>query len=87
LITSNSSARSPQQRITSALQQSNYSGNNTNKNTPVLFSHIRNNVPLSAASEQGEVFLAELCSDSGFPSSSGKLMYKINKEFTNCLLA
>ncbi|PNF23248.1 Aryl hydrocarbon receptor nuclear translocator-like protein 1 [Cryptotermes secundus] len=53
LITSNLSECSPQQRSTSALQQSNYSSNNTNKNTSMLFSQIRNNVQLSAASEPG----------------------------------
>jgi hypothetical protein len=72
----------PQQRNTPVLQQTNHN----NSNTSGLFSQIRNNVQLSAASEPGEVLLAELFSDSGFQSSSGKSLYKISKQITHCLL-
>jgi hypothetical protein len=75
--TSKSSEQLSQQRNTPVLQQTNH--NNNSNNTSGLFSQIRNNVHLSAASEPGEVLLAELFSDSGFKSSSGKSLYKLSK--------
>jgi hypothetical protein len=73
---SKSSEQLSQQRNTPVLQQTNH---NSESNTSRLFSQIRNNVQLSAASEPGEVLLAELFSDSGFQSSSGKSLNKISK--------
>jgi hypothetical protein len=73
---SKSSEQLSQQRNTPVLQQTNH---NNESNTSRLFSQIRNNVQLSAASEPGEVLLAELFSDSGFQSSSGKSLNKISK--------
>jgi len=77
LVTSNLSEQPSQQRTTSPLQQTNHSNSSSNNNTAGLFSHIRDNVQLSAASEPGEVLLEELCSDSGFRSSSGKFLHKL----------
>ncbi|KAJ9598440.1 hypothetical protein L9F63_010884, partial [Diploptera punctata] len=63
LITSNSSEQPTQQRNPSALQRINHNNNNNNNNNnninnnnnnnTGMFNHIRNNVPLSAASDTG----------------------------------
>jgi hypothetical protein len=78
MVTSNSSEQPSQQRTTSALQRSNHSSSSgNNNNTTGLFSQIHSNVELSAISDPGEVLLAELYSDSGFRSSSGKFLHKL----------
>lgn len=84
LAISKSSEQLSQQRNTPALEQTNHNNNHNNTSGP--FSQIRNNVQLSAASEPGEVLLAELFSDSGFQSSSGKSLYKLRKQITHSLI-
>jgi len=82
LVTNNLSEQPSEQRTASPLQRTSHSSSSNSNNTSGLFSHIRDNVQLSSASEPGEVLLEELCSDSGFRSSSGKFLHKLITNIT-----